>query len=163
ITFDPRLKVPRVIDWSVSFERELGIQQVFTVAYAGSSGKRLLHTETLFNQNPGFLRLVTNRGSSDYRALEFTFTRRYSSRFAAQASYAWSQSLDNVNEDSERRVIMSSVDPQLDRGPSDFDTRQYLAGYLSYEFPAPVAQGLGNKLFRHWIVNSIFNARSARP
>ena len=29
--------------------------------------------------------------------------------------------------------------------------------------PSPFSTGLGNKLFRNWAVDSIFNARSARP
>ncbi|HSL54108.1 MAG TPA: hypothetical protein VK868_06915, partial [Pyrinomonadaceae bacterium] len=31
------------------------------------------------------------------------------------------------------------------------------------ELPAPFKMGIGNKLFRNWALNSIFNARSARP
>src|SRR6185369_57969 len=78
-------------------------------------------------------------------------------------SYMWSQSRDNVSEDSERRVIMTSANPELDHGPSDFDIRHHLTGYVSYQLPAPFAHGLGNKLFRNWATHSIFNARSARP
>jgi hypothetical protein len=143
-------------------ERYLGSSQQLSAVYAGSSGKRLLHTETLFDRNPGFLRLVTNRGSSDYRALQVNFQRTFSANLAANVSYVWSQSLDNVSEDSERRVIMASANPKLDRGPSDFDIRHHLTGYVSYALPAPLAQGLGNKLLRNWSLDSIFNARSAR-
>ena len=162
IAFDRKLKAPYAIDWSVSVERYLGSSQQLSAVYAGSSGKRLLHTETLFDRNPGFLRLVTNRGSSDYRALQVNFQRTFSANLAANVSYVWSQSLDNVSEDSERRVIMASANPKLDRGPSDFDIRHHLTGYVSYALPAPLAQGLGNKLLRNWSLDSIFNARSAR-
>jgi len=163
IAFDPELKLPYSIDWSASLERSLGSKQQLSAVYVGSSGKRLLHIETLFDQNPDFLRLVTNRGSSDYRALQVNFQRRFSSSLAANVSYIWSQSLDNVSEDSERRVIMASANPELDRGPSDFDIRRHLTGYVSYALPALVAQGVGNKLFRNWRLDSIFTARSARP
>lgn len=165
IAFDPHLRLPYAIDWTVSLQRDLGAQQQLSVAYVASSGKRLVHTETLFDRNPdfGFLRLVTNRGSSDYRALQVNFDRSFTNGLAAHVSYSWAQSRDNVSDDSERQVIMTSVDPELDRGPSDFDVRHHLAGYISYSLPAPVAHGLGNKLFRNWRVDSIFNARSARP
>jgi hypothetical protein len=145
--------------------KNLGPQQQLSVAYVGSSGNRLLHTETLFDRNPdfAFLRLVTNRGSSDYRALQLKFDRRLTDGLAAHISYSWAQSRDNVSDDSERRVIMTSIDPQLDRGPSDFDIRHQLGGYISYSLPAPMAHGLANKLFRNWQVDSIFNARSAKP
>ena len=163
ITFDPQLKLPYAINWTASVQRNLGPRQQLSVAYVGLSGKRLLHTETLFDRDPDFLRLVTNRGSSDYRALQIEFHRSFDENLTAHVFYSWAQSLDNVGEDSERRVIMTSVDPELDRGPSDFDVRHQLAGYLSYVLPAPVARGLGNKLLRNWKVDSIFNARSAQP
>jgi hypothetical protein len=51
----------------------------------------------------------------------------------------------------------------FDLVPSDFDVRHQLTGFASYELPAPVRAGLGNKLFRNWALDSIFNARSARP
>src|ERR1041385_5167424 len=72
----------------------------------------------------------------------------------------------NYNGDSSaaaRRFHERIRNPELDRGPSDFDIRHQLAGYLSYVLPAPVLRGLGNKLFRNWKVDSIFNVHSARP
>ncbi len=165
ITFDPRLKLPYAINWNVSLQRSLGSNQMLSVAYVGSSGQRLLHTQTLFDQNPEFpfIRLVTNGGNSDYDALQLKFERRSSSGLATLVSYTWARSLDNVSEDSTRRVIITSPNPALDRGPSDFDVEHQLNGYISYQLPTPVPHGIGNKLLRNWNVDSIFNARSARP
>src|ERR1043165_8925189 len=165
LAFDPQLKLPYVINWNVSLQRSLGAAQMLSATYLGSSGKRLFPTETLLNQNPDFdfLRLTTNRGSSDYRALQIKFERPLRDGFAALASYSWAQSLDNVSYDSARRATMPSVDPALDRGPSDFDIRRQLTGWASYELPAPVSRGIANKLSRNWALDSIFIARSARP
>lgn len=165
LAYDPRLKLPYVISWNVSLQQNLGASQTLSAAYIGSSGKRLLHTATLLDQNPdfGFLRLTTNRGNSDYRALQIKFDRPSRNGVAAMVSYTLSRSFDNVTEDSARRVIMASLNPDDDRGPSDFDVRHQLTGYLTYELPAPVSHGIGNKLLRNWALDSIFNARSARP
>jgi hypothetical protein len=165
LAFDPQLKLPYVIKWHVSLQRSLGAFQSLSATYLGSSGKRLFHTETLFNQNPdfNFLRLTTNRGNSDYRALHIKFERPSRNGLAAFASYTWGQSLNNVSEDSARRVIMASLNPAADRGPSDFDIRHQLTGLVSYDLPALVSHGIGNKLFRNWALDSIFDARSARP
>jgi uncharacterized protein YegL len=165
LAFDPQLKLPYVINWNVSLRQGLGTLQDLTASYVSSSGKRLFHTETLLNQNPDFdfLRLTTNRGDSDYRALQITYDRRKTKGFDAFASYTWAQSLDNVSYDSARRVIMTSIDPAFDRGPSDFEIRHQFTGWLSYDLPAPVTRGIGNKLSRNWEVDSIFIARSARP
>ncbi len=165
LAFDPHLKLPYVISWNVSLQRSLGAAQALSATYLGSSGKRLFHTETLLNQNPdfNFLRLTNNRGNSDYRALQIKFERPARDGFAALASYTWAQSLDNMSQDSARRVVMTSLDPAFDRGPSDFDVRHQLTGLVSYELPAAVSHGIGNKLSRNWALDSIFNARSARP
>jgi hypothetical protein len=58
---------------------------------------------------------------------------------------------------------MTSLNPELDRGPSDFDIRHQLTGFVSYSLPAPFAEGLGYTLLRNWTIDSIFNARSAKP
>ncbi|HEU0253126.1 MAG TPA: TonB-dependent receptor, partial [Pyrinomonadaceae bacterium] len=165
VAFDPQLKLPYTINWHVSLEKALGSDQILSASYIGSKGARLLHTETLFDQNPAFpfLRLTTNRGSSDYRALGVTFTRRMTNGLAANLSYGLSQSLDNVTVDSERRVVMASSNPDLDRASSDFDVRHKLTGTLFYALPALSSQGISNKLTRNWTLNSIFNARSSRP
>jgi Ca-activated chloride channel homolog len=161
LAYDPQLKLPYVINWNVSLQQSLGASQTLSAAYLGSSGKRLLHTATLLDQNPDFsvLRLTTNRGNSAYRALQVKFDRPPRNGVAALVSYTWSRSLDNVTEDSARRVVMAD----FDRGPSDFDIRHQLTGYFSYELPALLSQGIGNKILHNWAVDSVFNARSARP
>lgn len=165
VAFDPQLKLPYTIDWNLTLQRSLGSSQMLSVAYLGSSGKRLLHTQTLFDQNPdfSFLRVVTNRGNSDYRALQLKFERPFRNGLGTFITYTWSRSLDNVIADSERKVVMASDNPGADRGPSDFDARHQFNGLISYELPSPIVRGFGNKLTRNWAIDSIFNARSARP
>ena len=161
LAFDPGLKVPYVINWNVSLQQNVGRAQTISASYLGSAGKRLLRTDTLLDQNPdfSFLRVTTNRGESDYRALQLKFERPFTNHFGALVSYTWARSLDNVIDDSARRVIMKGFDLE----PSDFDVRHQLTGFASYELPAPVRNGIGNKVFRNWALDSIFNARSARP
>lgn len=165
IVFDPNLKLPYTLNWNVSLEQSLGESQSISASYVGAAGRRLLHTQTLFNQNPAFpfLRLTTNAGSSDYRALQVQFNRDSENGLTSSVSYTWARSLDNVSEDSARAVLMTSGNPSLDRGPSDFDARHQLTGLVSYEIPALFSTGMGNKVFRNWAVDSIFNARSAKP
>jgi hypothetical protein len=58
---------------------------------------------------------------------------------------------------------MTSLNPEFDRGPSDFDIRHQLTGLLTYDLPALLSTGIGNKIFRNWALDSIFNARAGRP
>lgn len=163
--FDPQLKLPYSIIWKLSVESDLGSRQNISAAYVGSTGERVLHTATLLNQNQDFpfLRLTTNGGSSDYRALQIRFQRRLVDGFMASAGYILAQSLDNVTIDSERTVVMTSANPALDRGPSDFDARHRFTGFASYAIPALRRKGITNKLSRNWMILSLMNARSARP
>ncbi|HET6978561.1 MAG TPA: TonB-dependent receptor [Pyrinomonadaceae bacterium] len=165
VAFDPQLKRPYVINWNASLQQGLGANQSLSATYLGSAGRRLLLTETLLNQNPdfNFLRLTRNRGESDYNALQVKFERPMREGFGVLASYTLARSSDNVTEDSTRRVIMTSSDPAFDRGPSDFDIRHQVTGLISYELPAPLRKGIGNKLTRNLALDSIFNMRSAKP
>lgn len=163
--FDPNLKLPYTINWSLSARKAVGSSQAASVAYLASSGKRLPHTATLFDRNPDFrfLRVTANRAGSNHRSLEFTYERLMLNGFGAVVSYAWSHSTDNVFHDSDRRILMTSLNPQLDFGPSDFDIRHQLSGSISYALPAPFASGLGNTVLRNWYVDTIFSARSSKP
>ena len=165
IVFDPHLRLPYTLNWNLALEHAVGSNQSISAAYVGTTGRRLLHTQTLFEQNPEFpfLRLTTNAGRSDYRALQVQFNRRMSEKLQTNISYTWARSLDNVSEDSARNVLMTSTNPALDRGPSDFDVHHQLNGFVIYELPSPFSTGLGNKLFRSWSVGSIVNLRSAKP
>ncbi|HEY4426121.1 MAG TPA: VIT domain-containing protein [Pyrinomonadaceae bacterium] len=161
LAFDPQLKTPYVISWDVSLQHGLGQRQTITATYLGSSGKRLLYTETLLDQNPdfSFLRVTTNRGKSNYDAFQLKFERPFTNHLGTLVSYTLARSMNNLTNDSARRVVMAGFDPR----PSDFDVRHQLTGFANYELPALFSTGVGNKLFRNWALDSIFNARSARP
>ena len=165
IVFDPQLKLPYTLNWHVSVERSFHENQTISASYVGTAGRRLLHTQTLFDQNAEFpfLRLTTNAGRSDYRALQLQFKRRFAHGLGSGLSYTWAKSLDNVSEDSARNVLMTSANPAFDRGPSDFDVQHQVNGFVNYDLPALFAKGLGNRLFRNWSVDSSANLRSGRP
>jgi len=113
------------------------------------------------DQNPdfSFLRVTTNRGKSDYDALQLKFERPFTNHLGTLFSYTFARSMDNLTNDSARRVMMAGFDLRS----SDSDVRHQLTGFANYELPSPFSKGVGNKLFRNWAIDSIFNARSARP
>jgi hypothetical protein len=71
--------------------------------------------------------------------------------------------VDDSSPDSAARALFRSNDRRLERGPSDFDVRHTLAGFVSYEPPALFASGFGNLLTRNWGFDAVFNIRSAGP
>jgi Ca-activated chloride channel family protein len=165
ITFDRHLRLPYTLNWNVSLQRELGPKQNVSAAYVASVGRRLLSTQTMFEADArsAFLRFIGNRAASDYRSLQLQFDRRLGERLKSLVSYTWARSTDDANRDTARRVLFASAAAERDLGPSDFDVRHALNGFVSYELPALFARGLGNKTFRNWVAETSFTTRSARP
>jgi Ca-activated chloride channel family protein len=162
--FNPRLQVPYAMEWSASVQRSLGSAQNISAAYVGNAGHRLLLTSTLIGQNPNFqfLRLTNNGASSSYHSLQLQFNRRLSRQVGAHVAYTWAKSVDDSSEDEAARALFRGP-AEIERGPSDFDIRHTLAGYLIYEPDALFASGLGKLLTRKWTIVSVFNLRSAGP
>lgn len=163
--FDPRLKMPYSLQWSVSAEHALGGNQSISLAYVGNRGRHLLLTTTLLNPAADFrfVRLTNNGAASDYRSLQLQFNRRLSRRWGAMVSYAWAKSADNSSQDSAAHALFRSTNSDIERGPSDFDIRHTLTGFVSFELPALFASGIGNQLTRNWSIDSVFNVHSAGP
>jgi len=163
--FDPHLRTPYLVEWSASVQRALGSRQSFEVSYVANRGNRLLLTQTLLGQNPdfNFLRLTTNGASSNYRSLQFRFDRRLSDDLGAMISYTWAKSVADFGNDTAARALLRGPNFENERGPSDFDIRHTLTGYVFYELPTPFASGLRNLLTRKWSIDSVFNVRSAAP
>jgi hypothetical protein len=163
--FDPELKVPYSIEWSVSVQRPLGAAQNISAAYVGNAGRRLLLTTNLLSQNANFdfLRLTNNGASSHYHSLQVQFSRRFTGGLGAMVGYTWAKSIDNFSEDSAASALLRSPNSDLERGPSDFDIRHTLTGYVSYELPVLFASGFRNLVTRKWSLDSVFNLRSAPP
>jgi hypothetical protein len=170
---DPRLKLPYTYQWNVAIERSLGASQAVSVSYVGAAGRRLLRQDliggSILSANPNFapsssILLTRNTATSDYDAMQVQFHRRLSRGLQALASYTWSHSIDIASSDSASFPTPSTqIDPQIDRGPSDFDVRHTLEAAITYEIPTPRLEGIGNHILRNWGVDTLFTARSATP
>jgi len=168
--FDPSLKLPRTFEWNISIEQSLGTNQTISASYVGAAGRRLLRQETITAPNATFnsVSITRNEATSDYRALQFEFQRRLSRGIQVLASYTWAKSLDNVSLDTVNTLINTSapvtrIDPQLDRGPSDFDVRHAFNTALSYNIPTPSLGRVGKAILQSWGLDTIMTARSANP
>jgi Ca-activated chloride channel homolog len=163
--FDPHLRQPYLIEWNASVQQLFGSSQSLEASYLGNAGKRLSLTNTFLHQNSifDFLRLTNNGGSSNYNALQVQFTRQFANPFGARVSYTWAKSTSDFSEDRATRALLRSTDLQDERGPSDFDIRHTLTGYVFYDLPTPFASGFRNALTRKWRLDTAFSVRSAPP
>ena len=149
----PGLRLPLVWQWNASLEHALTNNDTLAVRYVGSAGRHLLRREMGDPQGTGgsvrFV-LATNRGRSDYHALQAEYRRKLANRFQASASYAWGHSTDNSSSDSALYYVGSGLSAAGDKGNSDFDVRHVLTATLTYER-------------ERWAVDGILRARTGFP
>jgi Carboxypeptidase regulatory-like domain/TonB dependent receptor-like, beta-barrel/TonB-dependent Receptor Plug Domain len=162
---DPDLQLPRTYQFNAAIEQSFGANQTITASYVGAIGRRLLRTEQLFfpNNNFVFLELTTNSATSDYHAMQLHYQRRLSRGLQALASYTWSHSIDIASDDSFPNTPGLSIDPQNNRGASDFDVRHSFTAAVTYNIPVPDAGAVGNAILRNWSLDGIYRTRSATP
>ena len=165
----PHYKLPIVYQWNVAVEQAFG-QQTFSVGYVGAVGRRLIGSGELLSLSAkpplSFLQVLGNDASSSYNALQVQFNRRLSHRLQILTSYTFSHSIDNLSQEIPPflapRSLSQYLNPNADRGPSDFDIRHSLSGAVIVELPA-LRRGVAAALLRDWSANGIFFARSALP
>ena len=166
--FDPHLKLPYTLQWNVALEQALGTQQTITASYVGAAGRRLLQSAFVVSPNPNFgnADLVGGVGSSDYNALQVQFQRRLSYGLQALASYTWSHSIDTASAGSsfnDSNTLVPSVNPNANRGPSDFDIRNAFSAGVTYDFPVLKENRFVRATLKGWSLQSVIQARSAPP
>lgn len=134
-----------------------------------------------FNPNLDNINYRANQGSANYSAFVAALRIR-KTRFSGQFSYTWSHSIDNQSEplagtffdfNSLRSAqaggtpYVSSFTRQfassLDRGNSDFDQRQTMVFFFTYQPPGPPLKGRSRKFFEDWRLSGLGAIRSGLP
>ena len=147
------LKSPIRWNWNLSFERELGFNSTFTLAYVGSRG---YHNWRVFdiNQptagalqaNPGknvnYLRPYLgfaaiqqeqSNGAAKYNSLQASLNRRFTNSLQFGISYTWSRSMDDSS--NYRDIVPDTYDPSNLWGPSEYDARHMAVINYLYALP----------------------------
>jgi hypothetical protein len=162
-------RLPYSWHYNFTVEQPVGSENILSMAYVGSKGRRLPRVESLrpqVLQNPNFTRIdaVNNLGSSDYHSLQTQFRRTVARRWHALASWTWSKSLDTASDESISNFQAPAVryNPRLDRGRSSFDVRHTLSAAAGVDLPSP-ARGPWRSLLGGFAVDFILLARSSTP
>jgi carboxypeptidase family protein len=167
--FDPHLQLPYTLEWNVAIEQGLGRQQTVAASYVGSAGRRLIQSRDVFSPNVRFgsVLLTGNTATSDYDALQIQFERRLSQGLQVLSSYSWAHSIDTASAGSVfgnvANAFVSGSDRNINRGPSDFDTRQTFSAGFTYAVPTPKMSSLMKWIARDWSLQNTIQARSALP
>jgi hypothetical protein len=85
---------------------------------------------------------MTNMGNSNYNGLLFTLDKNPTHGLRFEFNYTWSHSIDNTSEYANQNgfyagtgFICDYYHPRACRGDSDFDVRQTINSYFTYQLP----------------------------
>jgi hypothetical protein len=193
----PNLKTPAVFEYNLRVDQALAANTLLSVGYVGERGEHLLATTdantaypTIVNgadyfapksprMNPNLsnARYEVSNGISNYNALQFDVTQRFSHGLQFRANYTFSKSLDNHSSSflnnsglGGTTTYMDPFDPRLDYGPSNFNITSRISGNFGYALPVGKgktylanATGVVNAVLGGWQVNSIITSQSGFP
>jgi hypothetical protein len=164
----PHYRLPVTNEWNVTIEQVLGTQTL-SIGYVAALGRRLIGdiaTLPLTDTSQFLIHLLGNDASSSYHSMQIQFNRRLPGKVQILASYTWSHSIDNLSNDIQppivQRTLAEYLNPNIDRGSSDFDVRHSLNGAVIAQLPSP-RRGVWAAVLGRWSATSIFFARSALP
>jgi hypothetical protein len=188
---------PKLVQYNLTAERQLPGAMALSVGYVGTRGFNLwtirefnwniplsitngvefwgpdpsvLHT---VNPNWGTASMLTAGADSWYNALEVELTKRASHGLEFQATYTWSQSLDDAQSQSYSNDCginapgsTHNVDPIFpihDKGPSCTDQPNDFSFNIVYHFPNIKSDNFAARILHGWWVGSIVSIQSGLP
>ena len=186
------MQQPYVFQYNASIERQLPIQTVLTVGFAGSKGVHLpriadlnipypqiqgdgtpffLAGAPLRTPNFGFVSPRLTDTPSLYNALVVSVKKRFDQGLQFQISYTYQKAMDvgsgTIGGSDAVNGTTSSLDPynwKRDYAVSNFDITHNLVMNASYELPFfNSLQGLKRTLLYGWQVNGVSRVASGQP
>ncbi len=191
-TTDFNYKNSYLQQFSVNVEQEFK-GNVFTLAYVGNRGGRLVLNGVNVNQRPyagaPFPLVPSGVGlderrsilNSNYDAMQVSLQRRLNHGLATSINYTWSHNLTNAQVLDEGSAVGNCVGPchvdngsgqaltynsffQYDYGNADLDTRQRGSLTMTYNLPFGSSfTGAKGLAVKGWSVNSIYYAQTGNP
>jgi hypothetical protein len=167
----PNLRLPYTLQWNATVEQSVGQNQVLTISYVGSAGRRLLREQLSYSAVAGFgptlvpSFLTTNESYSDYRALQVQLRRRLSRGIQGVVSYTWANSNDTSSADESTSSSAPSrfINIKREYGPSDFDVRHTVTGALTIDLPRVEGPRAVTTLTGGWGIDLLERYRTALP
>ncbi|MHB1936291.1 MAG: outer membrane beta-barrel protein [Acidobacteriaceae bacterium] len=156
--------VPKILEWNLELQRELGHNMVANLAYVASHGYGLAFPvdinqvpESKLGPNdaictPGSTTCArpyplfqgisgsTNNSNSNYNSLQVSMTRRFSNGLQFNVNYTWSHMLDNMDSSgwgssAGPQGFQNSYNPSANYGASSFDVRNAFKESAIYDLP----------------------------
>jgi hypothetical protein len=170
----PNSRVPYFYNYNLQVEKGVGNVGVLQIGYVGSEGRKLNLVSQINQQNSagvfttfphlGNVLQLNTIGTSNYNSLQTIFRLRSWRGLSSQLAYTWSHALDEISE-YRATVVDNALNPKLDYGNGDFDTRHLFTVDFTYDVPkAPWASsGWSKRVFNDWQVSSVMNWHTGQP
>jgi hypothetical protein len=181
-TLNPNLRPPEAWNWNVTVDRQMPLNSVLTVAYVGHRGLHAWQVYDINEPQPGAL--VANPGisanylrpykgfaaiqeeesvvNSNYKSLQITWNRRFSSGSSFGFTYTLSKSMDSGSQ--YRDIAPDTYNTSNLWGPSDYDARHMVIVNLIYELPFLKTQkNLSGKLLGAWSIAGTAQFQTGGP
>ena len=137
----PNLRTPYTYHYSLETQYDLGHNWTAALGFQGSQSRKLPRTinyQLFFPHNPliGSIKLTQSDVNSSFNALIARISRRLSNGLDLSVNYRYSKSIDECSYDENCGDQQTfPFDQATERGPSDYDVKHSLTGYVLYELP----------------------------
>jgi len=177
---DPRMRMPYVQQWNLTYQYQAAKDMVLEAGYVGTKGTKLVQPVDLNTQVgsgrplvPNFFQLSNYQttDNSSYQGLQISANKRMDYGLTFLGSYTWSHSIDGssipvnfLNPSSEAIFPEDKNNLRLDRGNSAFDTRHRFVLSALYELPVlKSSSGFAHQALGNWQVNGILTWQTGFP
>src|SRR5271165_5277783 len=167
-SINQNFRTPYFYNYNLQLEKAIGEKMVFQMGYVGSTAHKLgvmlnlNQNGTLNTQYPdvGSVLQLNSNGTSNYNSLQAVWKVNSWHGLTGQFAYTWAHAIDQVTE--YRGVIpFDSFNVALDKGNSDFDTRQLFVGNIVWTIPG---SSKGPAILTHgWQVAGGVNFHTGQP
>ncbi len=177
------LPSPEAWAWNVSVEQDIPSLATLTMSYVGRKGIHLQQLENINEMAPGTVQAnpgvaedalrpyqgysaiveTSDRGSSNYNALQVDLKRRMTNNVLFGLAYTWAKLLDFGS--SRGYELPWTANPGINYGPADFDNRNTVV--IDYVWNLPYTDHASNYLLRNglgdWQISGVTQLQSGVP
>ena len=180
----------KVLSYTASWQQQLPMNAVLTVAYVGSQGRNLFLRswtnrivgvtmnpatgagldQRQFGNRFAQIDYKTSGGTDHYDSLQTTLNRRFASGLTIGSQWTYGHSLGNTGGSNEANTAVNPLNFAADRGNNNFDVRHSVNITGLYEVPFGRNRHFGKSANKYvdglaggWQLGGIWNARTGLP
>jgi hypothetical protein len=190
-TVDQKLTTPRYTSYNLNIESQVSKLVAVQAGYVGSQGRHLYRFRDLNQFNnvadavyscgngqtisyreqcfPDYVYInqIETSALSNYNSLQGTLKLQNWHNLTSTLNYTWAHSIDTASDglDFVPNAAMpdNSFNPHAERANSNFDVRQRVQWYWTYNLPKYKHAQKMQKILNGWVLDGMFNFASGQP